>query len=382
MSNATAPPDSQAMPGEKTPSAEIVKATASSPHALERMPLMTDDEIRRSWRLASSLAASHMFKDAVQAEQAFAKMLVGRDLGLTPTQALMGLHFVEGKIEIAAVMMATFVRRRDGYDFRQAWIKETPPARQGERAVREAVYVDEDVATDLRRVVGCAIEFKVGDVMRGVSTFTIEDAEQAGLTKDRGNAKSNYVKYPRNMLFARAMSNGCKWLIPEVLAGIPVYVEGEIEAQKAIGEGDGQGRPQGLDLGPDVEKIIARATELGHAALADRASIEMTLGNQSPSTVVAWVQAAKRELDAVPTDAEVVDVPGPEETLPTVEHAPERDPEAVERMRAQALELLDFADSLDAEGNSVAAEQARAEATDLMTEVDAATDAAQSRMAL
>ena len=297
------------MPGEDTPGAEIVKRSASSPHALERMPLMTDDEIRRSWRLACSLAASNMFKDARQGEQAFAKILVGRDLGITPTQALMGLHFVEGKIEIAAVMMATFVRSRDGYDYRQAWIKETPAARQGERAVREVVYVDEDTAADLRPVVGCAIEFTVDGEMRGVSRWTIEDSERAGLTKDRGSAKSNHIKYPRNMFFARSMSNGCKWIIPEVLAGIPVYVEGEIEAQKALDQGDGDGEPQGLDMGPDVEAVIALAEEKGHAALSDRAAIEMQLGSQAPGYVGAWVKAARKELASIPDEAEVVDAP-------------------------------------------------------------------------
>jgi hypothetical protein len=409
MSSPSAAPVEQAMPGDDTPSTEIVKRTAATPHAPERMPLMTDDEIRRSWRLAVSLAASGMFKDARQGEQAFAKILVGRDLGLTATQALMGLHFVEGKIEIAAVMMGTFVRSRDGYDYRLAWIKETPPARQGERAVREAVYADEDTAADLRPVVGCALEFTVDGQMRGVSTFTVEDAERAGLTKDRGSAKSNYVKYPRNMLFARAMSNGCKWLISEVLAGLPVYVEGEVEAQKALGDGDGDGQPVGLDLGPDVEKVIARAVELGHAALADRATVEMTLGEQPPSKVVAWVRAANKELDALPQDAEVVDgepadaaqgvvspsvaqtpdprqgaadgpqappqpAEAPESTQASSVDTPAPDPQRIEAMGRRASQLLNDADALEARGDDAAATDARDEAEALILQIEAASN--------
>ncbi len=399
-----------AMPGAETPSTEIVKRAAASPHALERMPLMTDDEIRRSWRLAVSLAASGMFKDARQGEQAFAKILVGRDLGLTPTQALMGLHFVEGKIEIAAVMMATFVRSREGYDYRQAWIKETPPSRNGERAVREVVFVDEDTAADLRSVVGCAIEYTVDGEMRGVSRWTIEDSERAGLTKDRGSAKSNHVKYPRNMFFARAMSNGCKWIIPEVLAGIPVYVEGEVEAQQALGEGEGDGQPVGLDLGPDVEKVIARAEALGHAGLADRATVELTLGDQPPARVVEWVRAANRELDEIPVDAEVVpeaaeaaeplvrpSVAQAGEDKGEATDAPQAPPEAaeadespisvdererIEALRRRALSLLDDADAFDAEGESARASDARDEADALMAQVEAASDPSQERFAL
>ncbi|NBO17384.1 MAG: hypothetical protein EBV07_00610 [Proteobacteria bacterium] len=56
--------------------------------------------------------------------------------------------------------------------------------------------------------------------MIGNSTFTIEDAKKAG-TK-------NTDKFPRNMLFARAMSNGVKWYTPDVFAG-PVYVPEEME---------------------------------------------------------------------------------------------------------------------------------------------------------
>lgn len=35
-------------------------------------------------------------------------------------------------------------------------------------------------------------------------------------------------KFPRNMLFARALSNGVRWFCPDVFYGNSVYVEGEI----------------------------------------------------------------------------------------------------------------------------------------------------------
>lgn len=396
MANTTSEPAEQVMPGSDTPSTEIVKRAAASPVAVDRVPLMTDDEIRRCWRLASSLAASGMFKDARQAEQAFGKILYGRDLGLSPTQAMSGLHIVEGKVETAAVMMGNFIRAREGYDYRAAWIKETPAARQGERAVREVVYLDEDTASDLRPVVGCAIEFTVDGKLRGVSPFTQEDALKAGLA-----SKKNYQGYPRNMFFARAMSNGCKWLVPEVLNGLPVYVEGEIEAQKALGDGDGDGVAAGLDMGPDVEKVIARATDLGHAALSNRATIEMQLGDQPPAYVVSWVKAAKAELDAIPPDAEVV-ISEPKTDADRSEPIPasvaERqaeayeavagvpvqdppDPERIEALRRRGEELLNDAEALRDAGDPRAGE-AFEEAERIMAQVDAASDPAQERWSL
>jgi hypothetical protein len=57
----------------------------------------------------------------------------------------------------------------------------------------------------------------------GVSSFTMEDAKRAGLS-----GGDNWKKYPRNMLFARAMSNGAKWYCPDVFGG-PVYTPDELE---------------------------------------------------------------------------------------------------------------------------------------------------------
>ena len=57
----------------------------------------------------------------------------------------------------------------------------------------------------------------------GTSSFSIKDAERANLLK--GN---NWRAYPRNMLFARAISNGCKWFCPDLFAG-GAYVHGEVD---------------------------------------------------------------------------------------------------------------------------------------------------------
>ncbi len=65
----------------------------------------------------------------------------------------------------------------------------------------------------------CEIDFYQGSEKIGTSTFTAEDAKAAG-TK-------NMDKYPQNMLFARAMSNGVKWYTPDIFKG-PVYTPEEM----------------------------------------------------------------------------------------------------------------------------------------------------------
>lgn len=163
-----------------------------------RALLLSDDEMRRTWRVASALATSGMFKDARQAEQAFAKILLGRDLGLSPTQAMTGIYIVEGKPVVAATMLASFVQRTPGYDYKVVTLTEKL----------------------------CEIDFFLDADLLGRSSFSIEDAQLAGLVRQN----SPWVKFPRNMLFARAMSNGVRWFAPAATQGIAVYYEGEIES--------------------------------------------------------------------------------------------------------------------------------------------------------
>jgi hypothetical protein len=63
--------------------------------------------------------------------------------------------------------------------------------------------------------------------MIGNSTFTIEDARKAGT--------QNLEKFPKNMLFARCISNGVKFYTPDVFSG-PVYTPEEMDFAQPIKE--------------------------------------------------------------------------------------------------------------------------------------------------
>lgn len=289
------------------PSTAIARApVAHSPAEL----LPSDDEIRRMYRIAEALWQSGAWKDVKKAEMAFAKMVIGRDLGMTPAQAMQGIHLVEGGIQMHYATLGQFVRSREGYDYRAGWIKEVPTLDVGtlnpqtgelERTVPEQVFVwhDEEDPLDDRPVIGAVVVFTVDGDQRGVSRYTTADALAANLIKDDKRAAWNTSR--RNMLLARAMSNGVKWFVPEVMGGLPVYVteahELPVKASvtEAVGEGDDEG--QGLDLGPKVEAIIERARELGHHGLSNRAAIELAVGNRAPGVINEWVARAREELD-------------------------------------------------------------------------------------
>ena len=142
--------------------------------------------------LGKAFAESGMFPDIKSAAQAIVKIQAGAELGIGPFQSMSGIHIISGKPTIGAGVMAAMVKGSGKYDYK----------------VLEA---NERV---------CKLEFYEGKVSLGTSSFSIEDAKKAG-TK-------NLDKFPRNMLFARAMSNGVKWYTPDVFAG-PVYVPEEME---------------------------------------------------------------------------------------------------------------------------------------------------------
>jgi hypothetical protein len=158
---------------------------------------MTGGELETLYRLAKAMSMSGFFKDARDAEKALAKLVFGRDLGVSATAALTQIHIIEGKPEISANLQAQMLRRA-GYDFRVV----TPDELRDTECEIVALRDGEEV---------------------GREKFTMKDAQRADLAK-----KDVWRKYPRNMLWARAMSNVVAFHCPEVTQGIRVYAEGEI----------------------------------------------------------------------------------------------------------------------------------------------------------
>lgn len=142
--------------------------------------------------IGKAFAESGLFQDVKSAAQAVVKVQAGAELGLPPVASMTGIHLIQGKIVVGAGLLASRVKGSGKYDYR--------------------------VTEHSDKV--CSIDFIQGGEVIGTSTFTLEDAKKAG-TK-------NLDKFPRNMLFARAMSNGVKWYTPDLFQ-TAVYVPGEIE---------------------------------------------------------------------------------------------------------------------------------------------------------
>lgn len=141
--------------------------------------------------IGKAFAESGMFADTKSAAQAVVKIQAGQEIGIPPFASMTGIHIIQGKPTIGAGLMASRLKGSGKYDY---------------------VIVEQNEKV-------CSIDYYQGKEKIGNSTFTIEDAKKAG-TK-------NLDKFPRNMLFARAMSNGVKWYTPDIFSG-PVYVPEEM----------------------------------------------------------------------------------------------------------------------------------------------------------
>lgn len=142
--------------------------------------------------MAKTFAESGMFTDAKAMGQAFVKIQAGQEIGIPPFAAMSGIHIIQGKPTIGAGLIASTVKGSGKYDYK-------------------VIQLDDKA---------CSLDFYQGTAKIGNSTFTIADAK-AAQTK-------NIDKFPKNMLFARAISNGVKWFCPDVFAG-PVYTPEEME---------------------------------------------------------------------------------------------------------------------------------------------------------
>jgi hypothetical protein len=151
----------------------------------------TYDEVER---VAKAMAASGFFQDAKSISQAIVKIMAGSEIGFGPFASMQGVNIIQGRPSYNANMLASSVKASGKYNYR-------------------IVALTDDK---------CDLAFFENGQEVGHSTFTLADAKRAG-TK-------NLEKFPRNMLFARAMSNGVRWYCPDVTNGNAVYTPEELGA--------------------------------------------------------------------------------------------------------------------------------------------------------
>ena len=147
--------------------------------------------------LGKILVRSGMFRSTTSADQAVAKILAGREYGLAPIQSMTHIYVIDGKVGMSAALIGAKIRQHPAYDFQ--------------------VISHDDTQ--------CSITFYYRGKEAGTSPFTIQHAKDAELIRRGGS----WEKYPRNMVYARALTNGARWYCPDVFGGA-IYAPEELGA--------------------------------------------------------------------------------------------------------------------------------------------------------
>lgn len=131
------------------------------------------------------------------AEGIFAIVEKAKSIGVNPLDALNGGMYFQshsGKVELSSAMMNHLIRAAKHSITKDKRSDETICILHGKRADNGDTWVE---------------------------SFSIEDAKQAGIFKNQ------WLKYPKDMLFARALSRLARQLFPDVIKGC--YSEGELQ---------------------------------------------------------------------------------------------------------------------------------------------------------
>jgi hypothetical protein len=138
--------------------------------------------------MAKAFYESGMFSDTKSQAQAIVKIIAGAELGLPAVYSMQNINLIRSRLTSSANTLAMLVKRSGKYDYRITEHNEQK----------------------------CSIDFYQKDEKLGNSTFTMEDAKRADLIKP----DSGWIKYPRAMLFSRAISQGARIYCPDAIGGI------------------------------------------------------------------------------------------------------------------------------------------------------------------
>lgn len=160
------------------------------------------DSFKELLIVANTFAQSGRFPDDKTAAQAVVKIMAGLELGLTPIFAMTNIILINGRVTLGASVVAALIKKSGKYDYN--------------------ILKHDDNE--------CLLEFLIDGKEIGQSQFTMEHARLAGLT-----GKDVWKKFPRNMLFSRALTNGARWYAAEVFSG-PIYTPEEIQSGDSYDE--------------------------------------------------------------------------------------------------------------------------------------------------
>lgn len=176
--------------------------------------IVVGSPIEKDAMLLGAMIQSGYFKDATSVSRAITKALIGQSMGMGLVQSMNSLYVIDGRVAM------------DSHAIRNTAVM--------------AGYTIKTLTLDETK---CVLEWSVRkegkEEVLGTSEYTWEDATKAGLV-----SKSNWQKFPKDMLFARAITRGARMYANQAFANQPVYERDEI-----VDDG------KYIDLGPMDERV-------------------------------------------------------------------------------------------------------------------------------
>lgn len=178
--------------------------------------IVVGSPIEKDAMLLGAMYQSGYFKDLASLSQAITKALIGQQMGMGLVQSMNSLYVIDGKVAM------------DSHAIRNT-------------AVMAGYTIKTLELTEQKALLEWSYRHPENGEMEtlGTSEFTWEDAVKADLVN-----KSNWRKYPKDMLFARAVTRGARMYANQAFANQPVYERDEINE-------DGNY----IDIGPLDERV-------------------------------------------------------------------------------------------------------------------------------
>lgn len=221
-------------------------------------------DLEMTWKLSQRVANTPFVPKGLQGkpESVLACILYGAELGIGPMQSLNSIHVIEGRTAMSPELMRAMV------------------ARHGHR-----IDVIEN-SNDACEVKGVRADTGSTATVR----WTIEDARMAGLA-----GKNNWKTYPRAMLLARATSELCRIVFPDIIAGLS-YTPEEVASIEGVEYSEPE--PPVAAIEPIAEEIVEaelveepeplpKATRKKIAEKLDMEEISDVIENAIPTEPVA-----------------------------------------------------------------------------------------------
>lgn len=231
--------------GGAEPSVALARVSPDNSFALALEP----GDFQHAMALAKIISDSGMWAPKGQAklteQQALMRLMTGRNLGIPAVIAMQHVYDLYGRTGISAALKQALVVRHPHCE------------------------AFEHVSSDLKQAT-----WKVQ--RRGspeqMITFTIDDAQRAGLVKP----DSNWAKYPRRMLQARARAEAADIWFPDATMGLPTIDELEDEMRGEVvapaGQLPAQAAPQ-RDFASEAETLKQAIADAANGTADDKKAV-------------------------------------------------------------------------------------------------------------